>query len=236
MSNPIVIAIDGPASSGKSTMGFLLAKDLGYQFVDSGLIYRVGCAYILEKGIDILNISMLEEVFQNMDIHFYNEGLKQRITAFENDYTNIINTPEITKIVPVVGANHTVREKVQKIQRTLGADRNTVMVGRDIGSTIFPNTPHKFFITASAEIRAQRRYKQLIDGGTVVTYETVFEDIKQRDLKDTTRESSPMIIPESAIVIDTSTLSMAETVNMIKITFLKNIEPNKELHSQLKLR
>lgn len=217
----IVIAIDGPASSGKSTVGFLLAKDLDYQFVDSGSIYRVGCAYILENKINILDALIHEEVFQTMDIHFYNEGLKQRIIAFGKDYTNIINTSEITKIVSIVGANNKVREKVQKIQINLAVDRNTVMVGRDIGSTIFPNTPYKFFITASAEIRAQRRYKELMHNGTEISYETVYEDIKQRDLKDTTRKNSPMIIPESAIVINTSTLSVVEIVDMIKIAFKK---------------
>lgn len=226
----VVIAIDGTASSGKSTIGFLLSRDLGYQFIDSGSIYRAGCAYILENRIDIFDTSTHEEVFQTMDIHFYNEGLKQRIIAFGRDYTDMINTPEVTKVTLIIGANKKVREKVQKIQRTLVLDKNTVMVGRDIGSVVFSDTSHKFFITASIKIRAQRRYKQLIDSGIVVSYKTVYEDVKQRDFKDITRESSPMIIPKFAIVIDTSTLSVVEIINMIKVNLLKNIKPNRKLH------
>lgn len=207
-----VITIDGPTSSGKNSVGFLLAQKLGYQYIDSGSIYRAGCIFILRNNISPEDTDKVIEVFKNLQIETKTEDHEVRFLISSEDITDHLHDPEVTRLVPLVAAIKEVREAVKVIQYNLVNSKNTVMTGRDIGSEIFPNAEHKFYLTASAEVRAQRRYQQLAKKDPTVEYEDILKSMKERDLKDETREVSPLRIPENAIVIDNSNLDVEQTV------------------------
>ncbi|MBI2019702.1 (d)CMP kinase [Candidatus Daviesbacteria bacterium] len=206
-----VITIDGPTSSGKNSVGFLLAQKLGYQYIDSGSIYRAGCIFILRNNISPEDLEKVVEVFKNLKIEVKQNGMP-RFLANGEDVTDHLHDPEVTALVPQVAAIGGVREATKVIQYQLVNSNKTVMTGRDIGTEIFPAAKHKFFLTASVEVRAQRRFKQLVEKDSTVTYEKVLEAMKERDRKDETREVSPLRVPEGAEVIDNSNLTVEQTV------------------------
>lgn len=207
-----IITIDGPTSSGKNSVGFLLAQKLKFQYIDSGSIYRAGCIFILRKNIAIDDIANVVEVFKNLQIEIKQDGNQQRFFANNEDVVDYLHNPEVTNIVPAVSAVKPVREATKVIQHSLAKGKNTVMTGRDIGSEIFPEAKHKFFLTADVEIRAQRRLKQLIEKDPRIKYEDVLEAMKKRDQKDSSREVSPLRIPKDAVIVDNSNLSVGQTV------------------------
>lgn len=208
-----IITIDGPTSSGKNSVGFLLAQKLGYQYIDTGMIYRAGSLYLLNHGISLDDGEKVIEAFQNLNIEFKNGDSDRHLYLDGKDVTDILHSPRVTKIVPVVAAIAKVREVMRDLQKEVGSRENTVMSGRDIGSEIFPDAKHKFYLTASPEIRAKRRYDQLVKKDPSIKYEDVLKDMLERDEKDTTRAVSPLRIPEGAAVIDTSNLTIEQTVD-----------------------
>ncbi|MBI2196887.1 (d)CMP kinase [Candidatus Daviesbacteria bacterium] len=207
-----VVTIDGPTSSGKNSVGFLLAQKLGYQYIDSGSIYRAGCIFILRNDISINDLEKVVEVYKNLQIEIKLSDHEPRFFANGEDVTDHLHNPEVTKIVPAVSAIKEVREATKVIQYRLVNSRNTVMTGRDIGSEIFPEAKHRFFLTASVETRAKRRFKQLAEKDSTVRYEDVLSSMEERDKQDETREVSPLRIPEGATVIDNSSLTVEQTV------------------------
>ena len=207
-----VITIDGPTSSGKNSVGFLLAEKLGYQYIDSGSIYRAGCIFILRNNSSLDDLEKVVDVFKNLQIDIKLEDRRQRFFANGEDITNHLHDPEVTKIVPVVSAIRAVRQAVKLIQYRLVESKNTVMTGRDIGSEIFTGAKNKFYLTASVEVRAKRRFRQLVEKDPRVKYEDVLKNMEDRDEKDMTREVSPLRIPKDAVVVDNSNLSIEETV------------------------
>lgn len=209
---PKVITIDGPVSSGKNSVGHLLSRKLGYQFIDTGSIYRVFSLYVSKNDLDINDISDLE-TFQNIDIEFKNLNGRDDIYADGIKVTDKLHNPEVTALVPQVAAISRVREIAKVSQRKLGQARNTVMAGRDIGSEIFPDAKIKFYLTADLEIRAKRRFNQLVEVNPEITLEEVTEQIRERDRMDSERKVSPMRIPEGAIVVDSTNKSVEETVD-----------------------
>lgn len=206
-----VITIDGPTSSGKNSVGFLLAQKLGYQYIDSGSIYRSGCIFILRHNIPLDNLEKVVEIFKDLKIEIKQNGMP-KFFANGKDVTDHLHDPEVTALVPVVAAIKEVREAAKVIQYQLVNSSKTVMTGRDIGSEIFPAAKHKFFLTADVEVRAERRFKQLVEKDPAVKYEDVLAAMKDRDQKDQTREISPLRIPENGIVIDNSHLTVEQTV------------------------
>lgn len=206
-----VITIDGPTSSGKNSVGFLLAQKLGYNYIDSGSIYRSGCIFLLRNNIPLNDLNKVVGVFKDLKIEVKQNGMP-RFFANGEDVTDQLHDPEVTALVPQVAAIKEVREVTKVIQYQLVNSNKTVMTGRDIGSEIFPQAKHKFYLTASVEVRAQRRYKQLVDKEPSVKYEDVLSAMKDRDQKDQTREISPLRVPEGAVVIDNSNLSVEQTV------------------------
>lgn len=210
-----VITIDGPTSSGKNSVGFLLAEKLGYQYIDSGSIYRAGCIFILRGKISLDNIEGLVEVFRNLQIEIKTSGSRQKFFANGEDVTDFLHNSDVTSIVSAVSAIKEVREATKIIQYKLVNSRNSVMTGRDIGSEIFPGARVKFYLTASVEVRAKRRFSQLVEKDPGIKYEDVLRDIKDRDEKDMTRKVSPLRIPKGAVVIDNSNLSIEETVGQM---------------------
>lgn len=210
-----VITIDGPTSSGKNSVGFLLAEKLGYQYIDSGSIYRSGCIFLLRGNVPLDNLQKVVEVFLNLQIEIKSKDHQQRFFANNEDVTDHLHDGSVTKLVSPISAIKAVREAVKKIQYRLVSTKNTVMTGRDIGSEIFPQAKHKFYLTASAEIRAKRRFQQLVAKNPVIKYEDVLKDMEERDKRDSTREVSPLRIPQDAAVIDNSNLTVEQTVEEI---------------------
>ncbi|MBU1000419.1 (d)CMP kinase [Patescibacteria group bacterium] len=206
-----VITIDGPTSSGKNSVGFLLAQKIGYQYLDSGSFYRIGCVLLIRNNIRLENLEKVIEVFKNLQIKVKQNGQPKFLVNGE-DITEHLHDPEVTRIVSAVSAIRQVREAIKLIQYKLVNSENTVMTGRDIGSEIFPKAEYKFYLTAGAEIRAKRRFKQLVQKDQDLKYGDVLKAMKDRDQKDTTREISPLRIPEDAIVIDNSDLTVEQTV------------------------
>lgn len=217
MSN--VITIDGPTSSGKSSVGFLFSQKIGYQFIDTGRIYRAGALHILRNEIPIDNQDKVAEVFENLDIDFKEINGKVRMFLEGKDVTNEIHSPEVTFIVPKIAANPKARNFSKQLQRKIGNSQNTVMAGRDIGSEIFPDSKLKFFITADVKVRAERRFNQIKKTDPTANFEEVLKSMEKRDDADSTREASPMRVPEEAIIIDTSNMSTEETVDKMMEEF-----------------
>ncbi len=207
-----VITIDGPTSSGKNSVGFLLAKKLGYQYIDTGMIYRAGTYLVLKNQISLDDNEGITNVFKNLKIELKSSDGGLRILNDGEDLTDKLHSLEVTENVSTVSAIKAVREVTKQVQRELGESTSTVMTGRDIGSEIFPNAKHKFFLTASAEVRAKRRFDQLVKIDPSIKYEMVYESMLERDKKDTEREVSPLRVPEGAIIIDNSNLDVEQTV------------------------
>lgn len=211
-----VITIDGPTSSGKNSVGLLLAQKLGYQYIDSGSIYRAGCIFILRNNIPFNYKEKIVDVFKNLKIEI-KPNHPQNFFANGEDITEKLHDSEVTKIVPVVSAIKEVREAVKVIQYVLVNSKSTVMTGRDIGSEIFPDAKHKFYLNADVKVRAERRFKQLVKVNPGITFEMVLRDMEARDKADTEREVSPLRVPENGIIIDNSNRSVEETVeDMLK--------------------
>lgn len=209
----ITIAIDGFSSTGKSTVAKQLAKALGYVYVDSGAMYRAVTFYAMQNQIisaDHFNIEKLVSELDKISIGFkYNESL-----GFAEVYLNGVNvekeirTLEVSQLVSRVAEISEVRKMLVAQQQQMGKEKGVVMDGRDIGTVVFPDAELKLFMTASAETRAERRYKELLERNEDVSYEDVLENVKSRDLIDSTREDSPLMKAEDAIEIDNSYLSL----------------------------
>ncbi|MDP3758792.1 MAG: (d)CMP kinase, partial [Candidatus Daviesbacteria bacterium] len=177
-----------------------------------GSIYRVGCIFILKNKIAFDDIEGMVEVYKNLQIEIKSENNEQRFFANNEDVTDHLHDPEVTYIVPAVSAIKEVREATKVIQYRLVNFCSTVMTGRDIGSEIFPSAKHKFYLTADVKTRAERRFKQLVEKDPATKYEDVLTAMEDRDKQDETRKVSPLRIPENAIVIDNSNLTVEQTV------------------------
>lgn len=210
-----IITIDGSTSSGKNSVGFLLAQKLGYQYIDSGSIYRAGCILILRNKVPLGDISRIVDVYKNLDIKVKNDDGTFRFFIKDEDVTELLHSLDITKLVPIVAAIKKVREATKIIQHQLVEVKNTVMTGRDIGSEIFPDAKFKFWLTASVEERAKRRFKQLKEKDPTTEYEEVLKDMLDRDKHDSERQASPMRIPKEAIVIDNTNLTVEQSVEQM---------------------
>lgn len=214
-----VITIDGPTSSGKSSVALMFANRIGYQYIDTGSIYRAGTYYILQHGIPMENDERVAEVFSNLEVDFKMIDGRMHTFLYGSDISDQIHSLEVTSVVPVVAAHAKAREECKKIQRRIGERQNTVMTGRDIGSEIFPDAHLKFFLTARAEIRAERRYKQIKERNPEITYDEILHDMLTRDKMDSEREASPFRKPEKAIEIDTSDMSVDDSVEALVVAF-----------------
>ena len=212
----ITIAIDGPSGAGKSTIAKRVAKELGIEYIDTGAMYRAVGYKAVATGVDVDNPSAVEEMLNSTDIDFTNGDIILDGVCV-NDR---IRTPEISAMASKVSALMPVRTKLVELQRQMAGKKSIIMDGRDIGTNVLTDATYKFYMTASAEERAKRRYDELIAKGEEVTFEQVLSDINQRDKNDMERELNPLRKADDAVEVDTDGLGIEEVTAVI----LKNID------------
>jgi len=216
----MIIAIDGPAGAGKSTIAKLVAKRLGYLYLDTGAMYRALTFKVLKEGIDITDIKKITDLASKSTLDFINNSDGQiKILLDGTDISSDIRQPCITKLVSEVARIKSVRQVMLSLQRKLGSKGNVVLDGRDIGTVVFPNAEKKFYVDADLNERVSRRYKELKRLGQEVTVGTVAADLSNRDKIDSNREFAPLKKADDAIYVDTTNLTIEEVVD----TLLKNI-------------
>lgn len=211
----INIAIDGPAGAGKSSLSRLLAKELGYIYVDTGALYRAVGLKFSRLGFDTELVGDMDSVLSDttLDIRFISG--EQRVYLDGEDVSDDIRTPIASMMASAVSAKPSVRTFLLDMQRKLAANNNAVMDGRDIGTVVLPNADVKIFLTADVEIRAQRRLKELEEKGQKVTFEEVLEDMKIRDFNDSHRPIAPLKQADDAILADTGDLTFDQSLELL---------------------
>lgn len=211
----IVIAIDGFSSCGKSTMAKDLAREIGYIYIDSGAMYRAVTLYSIENGIfngDVIDTEKLRNKIKDIHISFRLNPETGRPDTYLNgmNVENKIRTMEVSSKVSPISTLDFVREAMVAQQQAMGKEKGIVMDGRDIGTTVFPNAELKIFVTASSEIRAQRRYDELKAKGQEASFDEILENVKQRDYIDQNRDVSPLRKAEDAILLDNTNLTIEQ--------------------------
>jgi cytidylate kinase len=207
MSNNIVIAIDGYSSCGKSTLAKALAQKLHFIYVDSGAMYRAVTLYFLRNHIDLHDHKQIVEALKDIHLNFHSRDYQTHITLNDEEVSDEIRQMPVSDNVSAVSALREVRHEMVKQQQRMGRSKNIVMDGRDIGTTVFPDAQLKIFMTADPKVRAERRYKELHAKDPDITLEEVFENLAHRDYQDTTREESPLIRADDAIILDNTNLT-----------------------------
>ena len=210
----LIVAIDGPSGVGKSTTSKLVARALDIPHIDTGAMYRAIGLAAVRRGVDLHDGVALEQLASNTSIEFV-PGEPPRVLLEGEDVTHLIRTPEISMAASHVSAASGVRRVLVRMQQELGRRNGGVLEGRDIGTKVFPETPHKFFLTARPEVRAQRRYAELIAKGEAADFDTVLAESLRRDEQDSTRSDSPLSFDESYTVVDTSDLTIEQVVEAI---------------------
>ena len=219
----IQIAIDGPASSGKSTVAKIIAKDFGYTYLDTGAMYRAATYIALNNQVSPEESSRLLELLEQYPISFGRaETGEQLVFVGDVDVTNPIRENEVTNAVSAFAAIPSVREKLVALQQEIAQQGGIVMDGRDIGTVVLPKAELKIFLVASVDERAERRYKENLSKGIETDLETLKEEIAARDYKDSHRETSPLKQADDAIYLDTTGLSILEVVEKIKSEAVKH--------------
>ena len=210
------IAIDGPAGAGKSTIAKQLSKDLGYVYIDTGAMYRTIALYCLKQGADLENEEEISARCKEAAIDIrYIDGV-QHMFLGEEDVSDAIRTEEVSQAASAVSKYPLVRTRLVDMQRELASQYDVVMDGRDIGTHVLPNASLKIYLTASVEVRAERRYKEYLEKGLPCDLEEMKKDIAQRDHNDMTREHSPLKKADDAIEVDTSHMTIPEVVAKIR--------------------
>lgn len=209
---PTVIAIDGPSGSGKGTLSQLLAKKIGFHLLDSGALYRLVALAALKQGVNIQDERQIEQVAAQLDVRFDITDESTRILLSGEDVTSAIRNEIISMNASVVAAYPGVREALLKRQRDFRQLPGLVADGRDMGTTVFPDADIKIFLTASAEARAQRRYKQLVEKGESVDMNALIKDIQERDERDSKRTVSPLKPAADAILLDSTQMTIEEVL------------------------
>ena len=211
------IAIDGPAGAGKSTIARRVAKELGYYYVDTGAIYRTVAYFLDLLGVSPKDVDGVERYIDELTIEIeYDEEGKQHMLMNGMDVSDDIRTQDISQKASLVSAHKVVRDMLLDMQRQVARENNVIMDGRDIGTVVLPKANVKIFLTASPEIRAKRRYDELIAKGQKTTLAQVLKDVEQRDYQDTHREIAPLKQAKDAVLLDTSDLDIEGVVAAIK--------------------
>jgi cytidylate kinase len=214
---PVILTIDGPAGTGKSSVAHRLARRLGLEFLDTGAMYRTVALIALERGIDPMEGRVLAGQVDESDLHFDWTTDPPRIMVNERDVSKRIRQLDVNKVVSIVAAQPEVRESLVQQQRKIAARHpRLVTEGRDQGSVVFPDAAIRFYLDAAVEIRARRRVDQLREAGIEVSVGDVISEIERRDTIDSTRADGPLMRPVGAIEIDTSDLTLEQVVDRLE--------------------
>jgi len=234
---PSTIAIDGPAASGKSTLGYYLACELNYLYLDTGVLYRAVTWAVLQKGIPIQDEAAITTLAEELDMEVLpptlEDGRQYTICVSGEDVTWAIRAPEIEKAVSPISAYPGVRQALTRQMRQIGEKGKVVMVGRDIGTVVLPDADLKLYVIASEETRAQRRLIDRHEQGEQTTYAAMLTDIRRRDTIDSSREAAPLCPAKDAIIFDNTLLSKeAMFEEAMKIIKAQHQFTNNNLHDQ----
>lgn len=209
------IAIDGPAGAGKSTIAKMVAKELGFIYVDTGAMYRAMALYLIRQKIDRNDTAGIEKACEDADISISYENGVQCVLLMGENVNDKIRTEEVGNMASASSANPKVRKKLVALQQKLASEKDVVMDGRDIGTVVLPNSRCKIYLTASSKVRAQRRYDELIAKGEACDLAKIESDIIERDRRDMTREESPLRQADDAVLIDSSDMTIEQVRDAI---------------------
>lgn len=214
----MIVAIDGPAGAGKSTLARLLAQALDLQLIETGALYRAVGLLAVERGVDLTDTAQLADIASSLDISFHFEGDINRVLVNSVDRTADLRAEEVSSLASRVSSIPEVRAALLDLQRDLGRRSDSVLEGRDIGTVVFPNADVKFFVTAAADERARRRVAQLESEGAALIpeYQAVLADIEERDRRDRERETAPLRQASDAVLIDTTSISTDTALGKIR--------------------
>ncbi|NLW19674.1 MAG: (d)CMP kinase [Candidatus Cloacimonetes bacterium] len=224
MEKRLIIAIDGPAASGKSTTARLLARRLGYVYLDTGAMYRACALQLLRDGISLEDLPAIEAMLKDLDIRVEISGEENRILLGTEDVSQAIRANEISQLASSVSALPAVRHRMVELQREMASAGGFILDGRDIGTYVFPNADLKIFLTAAPEIRAHRRWLELKNKGVEKDLDAILAEIKERDHNDSSRSLAPLAVAEDAIVLDNSQLTIDQQVESLHGLVLQTLE------------
>ena len=207
----LIVAIDGPAGSGKSTIAKLLAKKYNLTYIDTGAMYRMITLYLLENNIDISDLKEIERVLNTVNLDMQGD----KFFLDNVDVSTKIREKRINDNVSKVASIKIVRSNLVDLQRKISNNKDVILDGRDVGTVIFPNAQVKIFLIASPEERARRRYNEFLEKKTEITYDEVLKSIKERDHIDSTRDESPFVKADDAIELDSTNLTIEDVINFI---------------------
>lgn len=209
------VAIDGPAGAGKSTIAKLVAKEMGYVYVDTGAMYRGLAIHFLDKGIQPQETEKVIEACRDAEVTIAYEDAVQHVYLNGKDISSRLRNEEVGNMASVTSAIPEVRKKLLELQQNLAKTQNVIMDGRDIGTCVLPHADVKVYLTASVETRAKRRYQELQEKGEDCNLEEIAHDIEERDRRDMTRETAPLKQAEDAVLVDSSDMTINEVVKTI---------------------
>ncbi len=210
-----IVAIDGPSGAGKSTISRMLARLLNFTHIDTGAMYRCIALAALRRGIDPEDEAALAELCERVKIDFKRQDGQQRVILDGEDVSGEIRTPAVSLLTSRVSSVAAVREKMVAMQREMGREGGVVLEGRDIGSVVFPDAGIKFFLTASAQERGARRYRELREQGHEVDLQQTIDEVISRDQADSSRQHSPLTQAEDAILVDSTDMTIEQVVEMM---------------------
>ena len=219
----ISVAIDGPSGAGKSTLAKRLAKELGYLYVDTGAMYRSIGLFALRQGVDPKDEAAVTALLPQIQIELRYVNGAQRVLLCGEDVSEAIRAEEVGMATSAVSAHPPVRAFLLELQRGMARTHDILMDGRDTGTVILPNASVKIFLTASAEARATRRFRELQEKGVDTDFETVLEDIRRRDYQDSHRATAPLRQAEDAVLVDTSEMDLEESFQALKSLILSRV-------------
>ena len=215
MIKDIIIAIDGHSGCGKSTTSRLLAKNLNFKYLDSGAMYRAVTLYFVNKGVSQNDTKKIKDELNNIIIDFKYVEDNQHIFLNDQDVENEIRSDEISNQVSLFSSNSSIRKFLVNKQKTFGINKNIVVEGRDITTVVFPDAEIKVFMTADIQVRAKRRFNEMKSKNPDITYSDVIKNLEDRDIQDSTRKDSPLMVADDAFILDTSDLEINDQVDKI---------------------
>lgn len=221
----IIIAIDGYSGCGKSSTAKLLAKELDYKYLDSGSMYRAVTLFMINNSVNYNNLIEVNNILDSIKIEFKKSNISKSYHINLNgiDVENKIRSKEVSQLVSQISLISNVRKKLVNLQRSIGMKKGIVMEGRDIATVVFPNAELKIFMKADLEERALRRYNELKNSGNKVNLEEVKNNLMERDIKDTTRQDSPLKKAPDSLVLDTTSMTLKQQIEYLKNEALKKI-------------